>query len=97
MDVLIGKVTHYYNHLGVAVLDLAEPVQVGEVVYFRGRTSDFYQKVGSLEIEHHKLQSAGPGEVAMKVVKPVRTGDKLYKVASGEIPDEYQDVKEAGL
>jgi translation elongation factor EF-1alpha len=81
MDMRVGKVTHYFDRISVAVLDLSDELKVGETIHIHGRTTDFIQRVGSLEIEHQKIQSAKPkDEVALKVLEPVREGDIIYKV-----------------
>ena len=81
MEIRVGKVTHFYNHLSVAVLELAGELTLGDTIHFLGRVTDFDQQVGSLEIEHKKIQSAGPGEeVALKVIEIVRKGDVVFKV-----------------
>ncbi len=83
MDIRVGKVTHYYDRIGVAVLDLSAEITVGETIHIHGRTTDFTQRIGSLEIEHQKIQSAGPGaEVALKMLEPVREGDVIYQVVA---------------
>jgi len=80
MDIRVGKVTHYYNHINVAVLELTGELKVGETIHILGRITDFDQRVGSMEIEHQKIQSAGPGtEVALKVIESVRKGDVVFK------------------
>ena len=80
MEVRAGKVTHYYNHINVAVLELTGELKVGETIHILGRITDFDQRVGSMEIEHQKIQSAGPGtEVALKVIETVRKGDIVFK------------------
>jgi translation elongation factor EF-1alpha len=81
MDIRVGKVTHYFDRISVAVLDLSDELKVGETIHIQGRITDFIQRVGSLEIEHQKIQSAKPkDEVALKVLEPVREGDVVYKV-----------------
>ncbi|HSB65451.1 MAG TPA: hypothetical protein VLD65_02675 [Anaerolineales bacterium] len=81
MDIRVGKVTHYFDRINVAVLTLTEELKVGETIHVEGRLTDFTQRVGSMEIEHQKLQSAGPGkEIALKVLEPVKEGDVVYKV-----------------
>jgi len=81
MDILIGKVTHYYNRISVAVVELAGELRVGDQIAILGHTTEFTQPVESLEIEHHKIQSAATGqEVALKVWEAVRAGDLVYKV-----------------
>jgi len=81
METSIGVVTHYYNRIQVAVMKLSEPVFINDMVHFLGNTTDFYQKVFSLEINHHKIQSAeGGAEVAIQVEDVVRRGDEVFKV-----------------
>ncbi len=81
MNLLIGRVTHYYPRISVAVLQLTGAVKAGDTVLIQGKTTDLTQHVESMEIEHHKIQSAGPGmEIALQVPEPVREGDKVYKV-----------------
>jgi len=81
MEQRIGRVTHFYNRICVAVLDLSDRLEVGDVIRIRGRSTDFTQEVRSLEIEHEKVQSVGPGaEVALEVLKRVRRNDAVYKV-----------------
>ena len=80
MDIRVGKVTHYYNHINVAVLELTGELKVEETIHILGRITDFNQRVSSMEIEHQKIQSAGPGtEVALKVIETVRKGDIVFK------------------
>ncbi len=82
MDIQVGKVTHYFNRLGVAVLDLETELRVGDSIVIEGHTTDIEQPVGSMEIDHQQVRSARPGmNVALLVAEPVRVGDKVYKVA----------------
>lgn len=81
MEVEIGKVTHYYNHLNVAVLQLTDRLMVGETIHILGHTTDFIQKVASMEVDHHRVVRVGPGEnVAVKVLDPVHVHDTIYRV-----------------
>ncbi len=81
MDIRVGKVTHYYDRIGVAVLELYGELKVGETIHIHGHITDFTQRVGSMEIEHQKIESAEPkAEVALKMLEPVREGDILFKV-----------------
>ena len=81
MEIRIGQITHYYNRLGVAVLELSDDLKVGDVVHISGHTTNFSQRVESMQIEHRQVQSVGPGvEAALKVVERVRQGDTIYKV-----------------
>ena len=81
MEKQVGRITHYFKRIGVAVLELNGGLEVGDVVHIQGHTTDFSQTVESMEIEHHKFQSVGPGaDVALKVIERVRKGDTVYKV-----------------
>ena len=81
MEKHIGTVTHYYSRLSVAVLNLTDELHQGDEIRIKGRITDLVMSVASLEIEHHKIESAGIGmEVALKVDGIVREGDKIYKM-----------------
>lgn len=85
MEIRIGKVIHYFNRIGVAVLDLNGELQIGDTILIIGHTTDFIQHVWSMEVEHQKIPSAGPGmEVALKVSQPARKGDEIYKVIESQ-------------
>ena len=82
---LVGEVTHFYNHIGVAVIDLKDALQVGDQVHFFGRSTDFRQEVTSMQVEHEPISEAGKGqEVAVKVEQRVRKRDKIYKLTDEE-------------
>jgi Elongation factor Tu domain 2 len=78
----IGVVTHYYNHLSVATLRLESgTLRVGDVIHFRGNTTDFSQRVESLEVNHAPANEVGPNDdFGLKVVGHAREHDVVYKV-----------------
>jgi len=79
----IGQVTHYYNHLSVAVLALTDVIRVGDTVHILGHSTDFKQEVTSLQIEHQSVTEAGPGQdVALKVIQRVRPRDAVFKIVA---------------
>jgi len=81
MNLLVGRITHYFSRLGVAVLELSGELKTGDTILIQGHTTDLTQHVESMEVEHHKILTAGPGmDVAIQVPEPVREGDKVYKV-----------------
>ena len=78
----VGEITHYWSHLGVAGVHLTAPVDTGDHIHVLGHTSDFEQDIGSMEVEHHKIQHGEPGEdVGLRVVEHVREHDRIYRVA----------------
>jgi len=78
----IGVVTHYYSHLSVAVVKLeAATLRVGDTIHLRGHTTDFKQRVDSLQVNHAPVQEAGPGDdFGLKVREHAREHDVVYKV-----------------
>jgi translation elongation factor EF-1alpha len=77
----IGKVTHYFDRICVAVLGLTDKLRVGDMVHFLGHSTDFKQEVSSLQIEHQNVSEATPGQdVALKVNQKVHPNDAVFKV-----------------
>jgi translation initiation factor IF-2 len=82
-EVPIGRVTHYYGKISVAVLALTDTLRLGDTVHVLGRSTDFQQEVSSLQIEHQAISEAKRGqEVALKVDYPVRRRDSVFKVVA---------------
>lgn len=80
-DFKIGTVSHYYDKISVAVLDLSAPLHLGDFIHFNGST-DFSQKVESLQMEHEQVTSAAKGDtVGLKVTQPVKPGDEVVKTS----------------
>ncbi len=81
-DAEIGKITHYFPKVGVAVVLLASTVKSGETVKIVGKTSAFSQQVSSMQVDHAPVAQAGPGQsIGMKVIQPVHEGDRVYRIA----------------
>lgn len=80
-EMQVGKVTHYFPKIGVAVIDVTDgSIKVGDELHIKGHTSDFKQKVSSMQIEQDKIQIAEPGQsIGLKVSEPVRQHDLVYK------------------
>jgi len=77
---LVGTVTHFFKGPSVAIVRLSEG-EVAVELHFHGHTSDFTEKVASMEVDHVKVQRATVGqEVAIQVVQRARPGDRVLKV-----------------
>ncbi len=77
----IGKITHYYGHLNVGIIELSDTLKVGETIHVKGHSEDFNQAVDSLQIEHTSVTEAKSGDsVGIKVAQKVHPGDKVFKV-----------------
>lgn len=82
MEEEIGKITHYFSKINVGVLELSKgKLQIGDTIHIKGHTTDLYQKIESMQVEHKPVDSAQPGEtVGLKVESPVRENDLVLKV-----------------
>jgi hypothetical protein len=79
----IGTITHFLDHIGVAVIALTERICVGDTIHILGHASDFKQQVTSLQIDHREVREAGPGDdAALKVTGRVRPNDKIFKLTN---------------
>lgn len=78
----VGIVTHYYGHLSVAAVTIDTLLlRVGDTIHVVGHTSDFRQRVESMQIEHEAVSEALPGqEIGLKVTEHAREHDIVYKV-----------------
>ena len=75
----IGKVTHFFPKIGVAVVDLSSSLSVGDKVVFKG-SNTFSQTVGSIQIEHESISKAKKGQkIGLKVDQTVKPGDDILK------------------
>jgi len=82
-EIPVGKVTHYFDRIGVAVLALTETIRVGDTLHFHGHSTDFQQTVDSLQIEHMSVPEAKPGQdVALKVSQKLHEHDAVFKVTA---------------
>ena len=80
-EVRVGVVSHYYGHLAVAAVRLEVALAVGDTIRILGHTSDFRQKVDSMQIEHQAVSEAIAGdEIGLKVVQHAREHDVVYRV-----------------
>lgn len=80
-DQKIGVVTHYYTDLGVGTVKLEAGLKAGDMVRFKGATTDFTQPIASLQFERQAIETASAGqEVGIKVADKVRDGDEVFLV-----------------
>jgi hypothetical protein len=78
----VGKITHYFSDIKVAVIDLVAPIKDGDNIRIvGGEATDFEQAVKSMQIDHKEVKSAKKGQgVGMKVKEKVHEGYKVYKI-----------------
>jgi len=78
----IGKITHYFSNIKVAVVKVLSPIKVGDNVRIvGGEKTDFDQKIKSMQIDLKPVKSAKKGKsVGIKIDKKARDGYKIYKI-----------------
>lgn len=77
----VGKISHYFSKISVAVIELTDTLKVGDTIHVKGATSDFTQKIDSMQIEHEQVKEAGAGQsIGMKVSEHVRQHDQVFVV-----------------
>jgi putative protease len=80
-EIPIGKVTHYFSHLAVAAIELTGDLKVGDTIQIKGHTTDFTEKIDSIQIEHMSVTSAKPGDkIGIKMKQHAREHDIVCKV-----------------
>ena len=81
-EIEIGKVTHYFSKIGVVALEITQDkIRVGDTLHFKGHTSDFTQKIDSMQIDNQEVSEAGVGHsVGMRVAQHARQHDQVFKV-----------------
>jgi len=75
-----GKIFTYYSKISVAAIDLEESLKIGDTILIKGATTDFEQKVDSMQIDGKNVKEAKKGQsVGIKVIDKVRPSDTVYK------------------
>ena len=78
---IIGRVTHYFPKVMAAVIKLKAPLAIGDTVKIKGHTTDFTQKVTSIQIDRVPISLAKKGqEIGLLVNSRSRQHDTVYKV-----------------
>ncbi len=82
MEEEIGKITHFFSKISVGVLELTlGNLNIGDTIHIKGHTTDFYQKVESMQVEQSPVESAEKGmQVGLKLEGAARSNDLVFKV-----------------
>jgi hypothetical protein len=76
---LVGKVIHFYDKIGVAIIKLEKTLKVGDKVKFIHGENTFEQTIESMQLEHEQVLQGKKGqEVAVKVDKETKSGTLVY-------------------
>lgn len=82
MDKPVGKVVHFYDKLGVAIIDLdSGGLKIGDEVKFKRGDEEFNQKIESLQVEHESVDAVKKGDsFGVKVDQVAKPGTQVYLV-----------------
>lgn len=76
---LVGKVSHYYPKIGVAVLDLESDLRAGDRISVEGPETDLQETVESMQIDNKPVSEAKAGtQVAVKLSGKAKEEDHVY-------------------
>lgn len=78
----VGRVFKFFTKPSVAAINItAGEIKVGDTIHIEGETSNFTQKIESMEIDRVAVESASAGQsVGIQVKERVRPNDRVYKV-----------------
>ena len=77
----VGIVSNYFKKIGVAAATLEGDLAVGDTIHIKGNSTDFSQKVESMQIEHKNIEKAKKGDdVGIRVKEYTRKHDVIYRV-----------------
>jgi putative protease len=81
-EVELGKITHYFGKIGVAAVAITQgSLRVGDTVHIKGHTTDFTERVDSMQVDNQSVQEAAAGQsVGFRVAQHARQHDVVYKV-----------------
>jgi GTPase len=81
-ELLIGRITHYFPHVSVAVVAVtADELRVGDSIRVLGSTSNFTQRIHSMEMDHTPVETAQFGElVGIQLTERARVNDLVFRV-----------------
>ncbi len=78
----IGEVVKFFAKPSVAAIKITSgELNVGDTVKFTGHTTDFEDRIDSMEINNEGIEKAVEGDyIGVKVADRVRPGDEVFVV-----------------
>lgn len=79
---ILGMIDHFFGKINVAAIKLKAPLKVGDFIHVKGHTTDFTQRIESMQIEHHNVAQAKKGDdIGIRVKSKVRQHDMVFLAA----------------
>jgi len=76
---VLGRVEHFFDKISVAAISVKAPFKVGDILHIKGHTTDFFQRVESMQIEHQDVLKVKKGDdIGIKVKEFAREHDFVY-------------------
>ncbi len=76
----VGTIVHFFTKIGVAIVDLKEPLSVGDHILVKGPSTDFEMTVNSMQVEHKSIERAEAGQsIGLKIAQQAKEHDIVYK------------------
>jgi putative protease len=81
-EVEVGRIVKFFTKPSVAAIEVTGgTIKPGDVLKFKGHTTDFTDEVGRIEVDNQAVEEAKAGDlIGIKVKDRVRENDKVYKV-----------------
>ena len=78
----VGVIVKFFAKPSVAAIQITKgSIKRGDILKYKGHTTDFTEEVGSMEIDNQPVDEATVGDmIGIKVQERVREKDKVYKV-----------------
>jgi len=77
----VGTVTHWYDKLGVAVVNIIGKLSKGDAIKIKRGDNEFEDTVSSIQIDHKDVDSAKKGDnAALKLSQPTKEGATVFLV-----------------
>ena len=78
---LVGRIKHYFDKLGVAVIELSDDLNEGEDISIEGHETNIQQPAASMQIDRKPIEHGHKGQsIGLKVEAKVREGDKVFRI-----------------
>lgn len=78
----VGTIVKFFAKPSVAAMEVTQgPIKVGDTLRYQGHTTDFTERVASMQIDNKPVEEAKTGDlIGLKVSQRVRENDKVYRV-----------------
>ncbi len=78
----VGVIVKFFVKPSVAAIEVTGGgIKKGDLLRYKGHTTDFTEEVASLELDNQSIEEAKVGElIGIQVKERVRENDKVYKV-----------------